>query len=67
MIICGQKLAILALVLSIDVLETALEFSVWHAAIFQDSIQKSGLPCCNQKNHVIFFLQTNQKQKYFWI
>lgn len=39
MIICGQKLAILALVLSIDVSETAMEFSVWHAAIFQDSIK----------------------------
>ena len=38
MIICGQKLAIPALVLSIDVSETALEFSVWQAAIFQDSI-----------------------------
>jgi hypothetical protein len=39
MTICGQKLAILALVLSIDVSETAMEFSVWHAAIFQDSIK----------------------------
>ena len=35
---CGQKWATPALVLSIDVSETALEFYVWQAAIFQDSI-----------------------------
>jgi hypothetical protein len=38
MIIFGQKLTILAFVLSIDVSEMALEFSVLHAEIFQDSI-----------------------------